>query len=190
MNRKNRDVRSPKTASPVIPMAGCMKNFSYVIAVLAGLQIVGCASMARQSSPRDLAHYPFPNAQAELRSVLKEIVNDVTNANVEGLRDSHLKSEKFTKFAGGKVYERMNYDQCIATETAAITSVQDYKVEVRNLKIDVFGDVAIMTYYPHKTKKKNHEVIRSSARQTLVFLKTADGWKIIHEHQSKQKFEK
>ncbi len=49
----------------------------------------------------DLAHYPFPEAQAELREVLDDIVHDSETANVVALRDSHHKCEKFTKFGGG-----------------------------------------------------------------------------------------
>ena len=71
---------------------------------------------------------------------------------------------------------------------AAITSVEDYKYEARDVKIDVFGEVAVMTFFPHRSRRENGEMIRYSARQTLVFLKTAEGWKIVHEHQSQVKF--
>lgn len=152
---------------------------------LAAVQMVGCAS----TPTRDLAHYPFPKAQAELREVLDGIIHDSETANVVGLRDIHLKSEKFTKFGGGEVYDRMNYVQCVEIETAAITSVEDYKAKTRDLKIDVFGEVAVMTFYPHRVVKKDGKVLRYSARQTLVFLKTPDGWKIVHEHQSPKKYE-
>ena len=76
----------------------------------------------------------------------------------------------------------MNYEQCVEIEPAAITSVEDYKAETRDLKIDVFGEVAVMTFYPHRVVKKDGTVLRYSTRQTLVFLKTVDGWKIVHEH--------
>ncbi len=155
------------------------------VAALTMLQLAGCASMATH----DLAHHPYPNAQAELREVLAAIIHDSETANVAGLRNSHLKSKKFTKFGGGAIYERMDYEQCVAVETAAITAVEDYKAETRDLKIDVFGQVAVMTYYPHRVVKKDGKVLRYSTRQTLVFLKTPDGWKIVHEHQSPKKYE-
>ncbi len=158
------------------------KRYVWLAPALSVLLLASCATT------RDLAHYPFPEAQAELRQVLKKIIRDSETANVEGLRDIHLKSEKFTKFGGGAVYERMDYERCVEVETAAVTSVEDYKAKTRDLKIDVFGGVAIMTFYPHRTIKKDGEVIRYSTRQTLVFLKTADGWKIIHEHQSRKKY--
>ena len=147
--------------------------------------LIGCASMAKH----DLAHYPFPEAQAELRELLAKMTNDCETANVEGLRDVHLRTEKFTKFGGGDIYERLNYEECVNGETKAITSVEDYKSETRDVKIDVFGEVAVVTFYPHRVVKKNGNVLRYSTRQTLVFLKTAEGWKIVHEHQSPKKYE-
>ena len=36
--------------------------------------------------------------------------------------------------------------------------------------------------YSHVSFKKDGEVMQRSGRHTLVFLKTVDGWKIIHEH--------
>ena len=59
-------------------------------------------------SAHELAHDPFPTAQSELRAVLDAMIRDVETANVQGLRDVHLDSDKFTKFGGGSVYERMD----------------------------------------------------------------------------------
>jgi hypothetical protein len=162
-----------------------MRQISLIVVALAMVPLLGCASTPRH----DLAHYPFPEAQAELRAVLDGIIHDSTNANVVGLRDSHLNSDKFTKFGGGEIYDRMNYEQCVDVETAAITSVEEYKAEARDVKIDVFGEVAVMTYYPYRVIKKDGKVLRYSTRQTLVFLRTAEGWKIVHEHQSPKKYE-
>ena len=81
-----------------------------ILLMLSGSVVVplmGCATT------RDIAHYPFPEAQAELREVLDGIIHDSETANVVGLRDIHLKSEKFTKFGGGEIYERMDYEQCV-----------------------------------------------------------------------------
>ena len=151
---------------------------------LATVQVVGCAS----TPIRDVAHYPFPEAQAELRQTLEAIINDAETVNMQGLRDAHLNSDKFTKFSGS-TYERRNFEQTVESETAAITSRQDYKYEAKDLKIDVFGEVAVMTYYSDRSYKEDGELIQYSARQTFVFLKTADGWKIVHEHKSGRKDE-
>ena len=143
-------------------------HFAWLVTVL------GC------TATRDLAHYPFPEAQAELRKVLDGIIHDAETANVQGLRDSHLNSDKFTKFGG--TFERINVDQCNEGEIAGVTSVQDLKFEMKDRKIDVFDDVAIMTCYNHFSFRDGGNRKQRIARNTLVFLKTADGWKIVHEH--------
>ena len=155
------------------------------MACLAVLPLIGCASLAK----RDLAHDPFPEAQTEIRAVLETIIHDAETANVDGLREVHLESDKFTKFGGGEVYERMNYAECVESEAAAVTSVQEYRSEAKDLKIDVFGNVAVVTYYPYRVVKKDGKVLRYSARQSLVFLKTRNGWRIVHEHQSPKRYD-
>ena len=143
-------------------------HFTWLVTVL------GC------TATRYLAHYPFPEAQEELREVLNDIINDVEIANIQGLRDSHLNSDKFTKFGG--TFERINFDQCNEGEIAGVTSVQDLKLEMIDVKIDVFGDVAIVTCYNRYSYSGNDDLQLGVDRNTLVFLSTADGWKIIHEH--------
>ena len=54
--------------------------------------------------------------------------------------------------------------------------------EMKDRKIDVFGDIAIMTCYNHFSYSVEGNREERVARNTLVFLRTADGWKIVHEH--------
>lgn len=154
------------------------KRYVWLAPMLSVLLLASCAGT--RDARRDLAHYTFPEAQAEIQETLNAIINDVETANVQGLRDSHLNSDKFTKFGG--TFERINVDQCNEGEIAGVTSVQDLKFEMKDRKIDVFGDVAIMTCYNHFTVRDDGELKSDVARNTLVFLNTADGWKIVHEH--------
>ena len=156
-------------------------GFVLIGAAVATAQMVGCASTAMKTPARDVAHDPFREAQLELRDTLETIINDVASANVAGLRSSHLESDKFTKF-GPRRFDRQNVAQCNESEAAFFTSIQDFELEAKDLRIDVFGEVAILTYYPHVSFTIDGENRQGSGRQTLVFLKTADGWKIIHEH--------
>ncbi len=57
------------------------------------------------------------------------------------------------------------------------------------MKVDVFGDVAIVTYYPHVTFKKDGKMMTGDGRQSLVFVKTTEGWLIAHEHGTGTKLE-
>jgi ketosteroid isomerase-like protein len=55
-------------------------------------------------------------------------------------------------------------------------------MEATDVKIDVFGDVAVLTEYFHLSHTVDGEPELVDVRVTLVFLKTVDGWKIVHEH--------
>ena len=139
-------------------------------------QLVGCTSTAKH----DLSHFPFPAAQKEIHATLDAIIRDAETANVQGLRDGHLNSAKFSKFGGS--FDRIDLDQCNEQEAAGVTAVQDLKFEMKDRKIEVFGDVAVMTCYNHASYSDGGNRRQHIARNTLVFLRTADGWKIVHEH--------
>ncbi len=148
------------------------------------LILVSCTK--EKSQQQDLIKDTFPEAQAEIHDILKSIVNDAETANIEGLQKAHLDSDKFTKF-GPRNFERQDVASTNNSEEAFFGSISNYKQEVKDLKIDVFGDIAIATYYPHVAFEQNGEEKKGSGRQTLVFLKTPKGWKIVHEHGTPKK---
>ena len=156
-----------------------MNRISLAVFALVTMQLVGCASTPRH----DLAHYPFPEAQEEVRSALQGVFHDGKTANVEGLRARHLHSDKFTKF-GTRKFERQTIEFCDKSEAGFVTKIQEPQWEAKDLKIDVFGEVAIATFYFHSSFKVHGELKRGLGRQTIVFLQTADGWKIAHEHRT------
>ena len=149
----------------------------YLIPVL--FLITSCSN--EKPLQQDLINDPFPEAQAELREVVKSIVKDAMTANVEGLQTAHLVSDKFTKF-GPRSFDRQDVASTNESEAAFFSSISNFHQEIKDLKIDVFGDIGIATYYPHVSFVQNGEKKKGSGRQTLVFLKTEHGWKIVHEH--------
>jgi hypothetical protein len=156
---------------------------------IATLMIIFLSSCSENKSDQtDIVIDLFPDAQSELREVINSIVKDAETANLEGLRETHLVSDKFTKF-GPRSFERQDVESTNESELAHFGSISNFKAEVKDLKIDVFGDIGIATYYPHFSFEKDGEEITGSARQTLVFLKTSEGWKIIHEHGTKRQQE-
>jgi ketosteroid isomerase-like protein len=114
------------------------------------------------------------------------IAKDIMAADIEGLQSAHLVSDKFTKF-GPRSFDRQAVASTNASEAAFFSSVSNMNYEVKDLKIDVFGDIGIATYYPHVSFMKDGEEKKASGRQTLVFLKTENGWKIVHEHGTTRK---
>ena len=161
-------------------------NSLSIIITLLLLLLASCSE--KKSDQVDLVNEIFPEAQSELSEVIKSIVRDAETANLEGLKATHLVSDKFTKF-GPRSFERQDVESTNESELAHFGSITNFKAEVKDLKIDVFGDIGIATYYPHVSFEKDGEELTGSARQTLVFLKTSEGWKIIHEHGTKRQQE-
>ena len=158
-----------------------MKKYNSLPIIITLLFVILSSCTERKSDQRDIVNDLFFEEQNELREVVESIVKDCETANLEGLKAIHLASDKFTKF-GPRSFERQDVKSTNESEVAHFGSVSNFKAEVKDLKIDVFGDVGIATYYPHVTFEKDGVEKSGSARQTLVFLKTSEGWKIIHEH--------
>jgi ketosteroid isomerase-like protein len=101
----------------------------------------------------------------------------------DGLRAAHLEGSKFSEIGAG--LERNDFEEMIAGEIARMSAVQDLSIDWRELKIDVFGDVAVATSFPLYTwTDENGETGELERRATMVYVKTTDGWKIAHEHLS------
>ena len=158
-----------------------MKKVFNILAKIFSIMLILAFSSCERNSERDLINDKFPKEQAEIYEVIKSIVKDAEAANIEGLKEAHLVSEKFTKF-GPRNFDRQNVASTNNSEEAFFGSITNYKQEVKDLKIDVFGDIGIATYYPYVSFMQDGESYIGSGRQTLVFLKTENGWKIVHEH--------
>ena len=158
-----------------------MKTSSCSILIFSFLFFGLASCSSHKADQEELIHDPFLSAQEEIIELINSIVKDAEQANIEGLKSAHLESVKFSKF-GPRNFNRQDVSSTNETEAAFFSSISNYKQEVRDLKIDVFDDVAVATYYPHVSYVLNGAEIRGSGRQTFVFLDTEDGWKLVHEH--------
>ena len=154
-----------------------------VAGVLLGFS--GCSSSPanRSDEGADMIRDPFTEAQDAIRAEMLALQGIARNRDWEALRAAHLEGPKFTDFGAGM--ERNDFDQMLAAEIAAISGMDDFTVDFRELKIDVFGDVAVATSFPIYTGTgANGEKIEIERRASMVYVRTADGWKIAHEHLS------
>ncbi len=155
-----------------------MKITSLAVVSFIAFQIAaGCASTPTQASSRDIVHDPFPEAKEEVRATMLKIHQDVVTGKVGTLRSHHLNSPKFSKF-GPRKHERQTFEETSESEASFFTSITDFTVDAKDMKVDVFGDVAVMTYYPQVTFKKDGKKMKGNGRQTVVFVKTTEGWLI------------
>jgi len=150
-----------------------------LLACAASLVFLGCTVEEQEAT--DLIADPFIDQQSEIRDAILSIKKDIESSNIEGLQAMHLVNEKFTKF-GPRNFERQDVASTNESEAAFFSSINNVEYEVKDLKIDVFGDVGIATYYPEVSFVRDGNDVEVSGRQTLVFLKTQSGWKLVHEH--------
>lgn len=117
----------------------------------------------------------------EIREAVLKIKADIESSDVAGLQAMHLNSPKFSKF-GPRSFERQDVESTNESEARFFSSISDASYEIHDLKIDVFGNVGVATYYPKVSFVRGSERVYSNGRQTLVFLRTEAGWKLVHEH--------
>ena len=150
-----------------------------IIHIAIGLVVLGgCASFPSKDRP---AAGTFLEAEEELRLAVQQIAADIEAGDVVALQSAHLVSDKFTKF-GPRTFERQDVDETNTSEAAFFSSISEVEYSTKELKVDVFDDVAIVTYYPQVSFVRDGERRQVEGRQTLVFIDTSVGWKIVHEH--------
>jgi ketosteroid isomerase-like protein len=166
-----------------------MKELWSGAAAIVLLGFSGCSSTpaTRPDEAADIIQDLFPDAQAEIASTRAACTEAALNRDWEALRTYHLESPKFTKFT--REDGRLDFEEMIAGEiagtSARLDAIPDLTADFRDQKIDVFGDTAVETalLVVSGTLPSGAEMdIQFFA--TTVWVRTAEGWKIAHEHSS------
>ena len=129
---------------------------------------------------RDIINDPFPEAQSEVTDILEQIYEAAQAQNLDQLSSYHLYGPKFTDFKSGKL--RADAERNRQSEREFFTRISDFEYDLRDVKVSVFGNVAIATFHGYFQTTIGEEDISSQQQSTLVFVKTDDSWKIVHEH--------
>ncbi len=58
------------------------------------------------------------------------------------------------------------------------------KFDAKDLQVAVYGDVANLTFHSDFQLKFDKDLVIVNDQITLLFVKTKDGWKMVHEHHS------
>ena len=109
---------------------------------------------------------------------------------METLKDIHLNDPKFSSFSDLPPYDLKDYQTTIELEELRFISISDYTYEIKNPKISLFGDTAVVALeliqkgmlVDNKAFTGEHMVI--TGRATFVLVKQPT-WKIAHIHLSK-----
>ncbi|MFY9301173.1 MAG: nuclear transport factor 2 family protein [Candidatus Nitrosotenuis sp.] len=106
------------------------------------------------------------------------------------LREIQLDDPSFSSFSDVPPYDLKDFKTTVALEELRFVSISDYDYQIKNPKISVFGDVAVVAFeltqkgmlVDNKAFTGEHIIIEG--RATFVLVKKPS-WKIAHIHLSK-----
>ena len=144
-------------------------------------------------------HRKYPKEQKEVLETFGAIATSITNGAGKGcdsdfmnqLISYHYYGDKFVEFNNGLVYDSDGNEineRTLFGEDIEEDGVIQFAAMPGTLKVAVyFGNVANLTFisdFKLKLKAYPGQIIPVNNLITLLFVKTEDGWKMVHEHHS------
>ncbi len=126
----------------------------------------------------------------EIIKIIETLFEAGVTKDFSQLKDIHLDEPKFSSFSDLPPYDLKDYKTTIELEELKFISISDYSYEIKNLKISIFGDAAIVAMELIQqgmlvdNKAFTGEHIKIKGRATFVLVKQPT-WKIAHIHLSK-----
>ena len=152
------------------------------IIMIFGILISGYAQQA-EVNRIDLINDDFPEAKQEVMETFGAIAQSIKDGDLDKLISFHAYGPKFTEFKNGE--PRNGGDANEAHERTVFGSVSEVvKFDAKDLKIAVYGDVANLTFHSDFHLVFGEELVVVNDQITLLFVKTDNGWKMVHEHHS------
>ena len=125
----------------------------------------------------------YPTEQLEVERCLEDIMSAARRRAVDQLESYHAFGPKFTKFDDFEPLERQDAETTRRLEREAILSVKEFDPRVLDLKVDVFGPIAVTTFVmDYRVVADEGERHSFRARATMVLAKDGGRWLIVHEH--------
>jgi ketosteroid isomerase-like protein len=87
---------------------------------------------------------------------------------------------KFTEFKEAKA--RGDAKTCAAGERSFFAMIEAPVVDMKDLAINVFGELAVATFNGHFAGRLHGNPVERDQQSTMVFVKVRGDWKIVHEH--------
>ncbi|MGY5152031.1 MAG: YybH family protein [Candidatus Nitrosopumilus sp. bin_6a] len=126
----------------------------------------------------------------EIINVIETLFQAGITKELSSLRDIHLNDPRFSSFSDLPPYDLKDYQNTIELEELKFVSISDYSYEIKNPKISIFGNTAVVALELIQkgmlvdTKAYTGEHMEISGRATFVLVKQPT-WKIAHIHLSK-----
>ncbi len=130
----------------------------------------------------DIIENEFPESKAEIQTVLDGIFKSIHEGDANKLISYHVYGPKFTEFRDSQ--QRFDSAGNEAYEREFVGAISGFEYKLNDLKINVFGDVAVVTFHADFRPTIGGDVHQIWGSTTLVFVKVEEEWKITHEHHS------
>ena len=155
-------------------------KLTFTLIMIFGFLFTGCTQTA---SKVDLVNDEFPEAKQEVIDTFVGIAQSIKDGDMDKLISYHAYGPKFTEFKDGalrnggvanETYERQLF--------GSVTEVVAFNAD--DLQVAVYGGVANVTFHSDFQLKFGGDLAVVNNQITLLFVKTSDGWKLVHEHHS------
>ena len=94
-------------------------------------------------------------------------------------------SDNFVGFSSTKHERLTKTSQLKKTFLHYLGEGDQVKYSIKNLKVNIYGECALTSFYWQVDIHKKKKVKSLSGRASHVYMQEADEWKIVHEHFSK-----
>ncbi len=128
----------------------------------------------------------------QIISVIEKFFESGKTKNFVPLREIQLDDPNFSSYSDVPPFELQDYENTLVLEELRFVSISDYSYEVKNPKISIYGDSAVVAFDLTQkgmlvdTKAYTGEHIVIQGRGTFVLIKKPT-WKIVHIHLSRIK---
>jgi len=131
----------------------------------------------------DLINPVFAEEKQEVLETFGAIAQSIVDGDIDKLIAFHAYGPKFTEFKNGEPRNGGAANEAYERETfGAVTAVE--KFEANDLQIAVYGYVANLTFHSDFHLRFGNDLVIINDQITLLFVKTKEGWKMVHEHHS------
>lgn len=126
----------------------------------------------------------------EIINIIEKFFEAGKSKDLAVLRDIQLDDYRFSSFSDVPPHDLKDFATSIALEELRFVSISDYDYKIKNPKISVYGDTAVVAFELLQTgmavdnKSFTGEAISLEGRATFVLIKNPS-WKIVHIHLSK-----
>jgi len=126
----------------------------------------------------------------EIIKIIETLFQAGVTKDLTKLKEIHLDDSRFSSFSDLPPYDLKDYKTTIELEELRFISISDYSYEIKNPKISIFGDTAIVAIELIQqgmlvdNKAFTGEHMKIKGRATFVLVKQPT-WKIAHIHLSR-----